>query len=525
MNAANSTSAHTLQHSGRSIRARLNVPRNLSLSAGMWLGDHALRLVGPRYDAFMWVITHSRPSMLERLGRMRAERAAIEAKRRVPAYQEHLLQPGTTETVRVGSRVMPTTDKVNYVQRYPVADRCRDGILPTSGVTIDESSGSSGTPFNWIRLQTERRATHLFISHFARYCFGKEPFITINAFSMGAWATGVNMAVALERNSVVKSTGPDVDKIFRTLERFGTQQPYLICGYPPFLKHLIDYAETTGFPLNEYQLMGLVGGEGMSEGLRDYLMPTFQPVYSGYGATDIEIGLAGETPLSVAIRRLARDDERVRQAMFGSDPRLPMLFQYNPLQHHINVSDSGELIFTINRLDVLAPRIAYNIHDEGGVLRFDAAMDKLAALGIDANQLIDGKRPVQFPFVWIYGRKDSTVSVMGANLYPEDVEQALYSAPELAKLTNSFCISLVEEIDGGVRPCFAFEIVSPITPDLQAAFETQIIAGVEALNADFREALVEHAAAATPQIQLHPRGTGPFAGDAGRIKQVRLARS
>jgi len=524
MKTANTLHKQLPRHIDRAPALTTRFPGRPALAASMWLGDHALRLIGPRYNAFMWVVTHARPATLYWFSQLRAERAASHAGRRVPAYQAFLRDGVATETVELGSRTVPTTDKASYVQRYPVAARCRDGVLPTSGVTIDESSGSSGTPFNWVRLERERRVTHLFIAHFARYCFGAGPFITINAFSMGAWATGVNMAVALERNSVVKSTGPDVDKIFRTLELFGTSQPYLICGYPPFLKHLIDHAQTTGFPLGDYRLMGLVGGEGMSEGLRDYLTPTFQPVYSGYGATDIEIGLAGETPLSVAIRRLARDDEDVRRALFGDDPRLPMLFQYNPLQHHISVSDAGELIFTINRLDVLAPRIAYNIHDEGGILRYDEALERLGALGVDLNGLTDATRPVRFPFVWVHGRKDSTVSVMGANLYPEDVEQALYAAPDLAALTHSFCLSLSERADGGVRPCFAFEVTAEITPAIQAAFEEHIIAGVHALNADFREALIEHPASATPLIQLYPLGTGPFAADAGRIKQTRLVR-
>ena len=64
-------------------------------------------------------------------------------------------------------------------------------------VATDESSGSTGTPYNWVRSLQERRASHQFVSHFARYGFGDEPWITINAFSMGAWATGINMGIAL----------------------------------------------------------------------------------------------------------------------------------------------------------------------------------------------------------------------------------------------------------------------------------------------------------------------------------------
>ena len=134
---------------------------------------------------------------------------------------------------------------------------------------------------------------------------------------------------------------------------------------------MIDEAEAQGFPLENYRLMALVGGEGMSEGLRDYLLQVFDPVYSGYGATDLEIGIAGESPMSVAIRREARNNPTFREAVVGSDSRLPMVFQYNPLQHHIAVTSERDLVFTVNRLHMLSPRMMYNIHDEGGVATFD----------------------------------------------------------------------------------------------------------------------------------------------------------
>jgi hypothetical protein len=42
------------------------------------------------------------------------------------------------------------------------------------------------------------------------------------------------------------------------------------------------------------------------------------------------------------------------------------------------------------------------------------------------------------------------------------------------------------------------------------------------LNADFREAWREYPETLVPEIQLYRLGEGPFAGDAGRIKQARF---
>ena len=270
--------------------------------------------------------------------------------------------------------------------------------------------------------------------------------------------------------------------------------------------------------------MALLGGEGNSEGLARLPGQHFAPVYSGYGATDIEIGLAGETPLSLAIRRAARTDHRLRQVLFGDDPRLPMLFQYNPLMHHIETNDEGELIFTITRLNVLSPRIRYNIHDEGGVATFAEMERRARQVGLDFGGLAAGSgvRNVPLPFLWVFGRKDATISVMGANIYPEDIEQALYDEPELARVTHSFLLSLEEGGDASVRPCFSFEIRGEITPALQTAFEQRILDRLRVLNADYREAQQEFAGATTPIIRLYPLGVGPFAGDSTRIKQARF---
>jgi phenylacetate-CoA ligase len=488
------------------------------------LVDRFLATVGPRYRVFIRIVSSAPPPLLARVGRWRAVRAAAAAYATVPAYRDFLDEH--VATVRMLATLdVPPMDKERYVRRYTLDDRVVGGRLPTRGVAIDESSGSTGTPYNWVRTEQERRTSHVFISHFARYCFGTDPLVAINAFSMGAWATGINMGVALERNAIVKSTGPDLEKILGTLELLGKERRYLLCGYPPFLKHLIDVADERGFPLPDYRLMALVGGEGMSEGLRDYLLPVFTPVYSGFGATDLEIGMAGETPLSVAIRRAARHDTALREGLFGGDSRLPMLFQYNPLNHLISVTADGELLFTIARPGVLSPRIAYNLHDEGGVATFGDVEARFAAAGRRFDELVAKTRriPIRLPFLWVYGRKDSTVSVMGANIYPEDLEQALYDEPELAARTSSFCLGLDESADATVRPAFSFEVRGEFTRGLEEEFAARVVERIRAMNSDFRVALAEHPAL-RPVVRLHAPGTGPFAADAMRIKQTRVVK-
>ncbi len=482
--------------------------------------DIALALVCLDFRTFIAGFRLLPPRYLEWTSGIRARRAFHRAARRVPAYARFL---GTT----TANGLIPETDKDAYIKVYPTEARCVDGRIPATGVMIDESSGSTGTPYNWVRSQRERKESHLFISYFTKHCFGTEPYITINAFSMGAWATGLNMGLALQRNAIVKNTGPDVGKILHTLAFFGPKYRYLVLGYPPFLKQLIDAAEKRGFPLQDYHLDALVGGEGMSEGLREYLRKRFIKVFSGYGATDLEIGIAGETPLSVAIRKLAEKNGAVRSRLFGHDSRLPMVFQYNPIMHHVTANANGELLFTITRKSVLSPRIRYNVHDQGGVMRFDEMTAALAEAGVDIQDLIaeTGTRPMPFPFMWIFGRRDFTISVMGANIYPEDLEQCVYADEGLSRITRSFTQTLVETAGAGVRPGFYFEVTVEPDEALVKKFSESILAHLIKVNADFAEAWHEYPETLVPEVKLFRVGEGPFQADASKIKQSRLLRS
>lgn len=522
---------------GRHVMAWL-----LGLGRNVWLLplDVMFRVVGVRYGWLKRLFDSVPARVLAVTGRLRAERAVWRAIRRVPAYRSYLqsvhIDPDRLPPAGILD-ALPETDKHSYIDPYPLEARCLDGQIRFKGVTIDESSGSSGTPYNWIRGQHERTVAHRNIAFFARYAFGAGDLVILNAFSMGAWATGFNMSLGLTRHGLVKSIGPDIGKILSTLQFLGPRFRYLICGYPPFVKHLLDEGERQGFAWDEYRLCALVGGEGMAEELRDRLLERFEVVYSGYGATDLEIGMAGETPVSVALRRLARARPDIRKSLFGDDPRLPMVFQYNPLIHHLEENRNGEVLCTVSRLDLLSPRIRYNVHDAGGLLEFAAAGGVLSGAGLDIWKLgaapeVAGPRgplpwsePLPLPFLYVYGRRDATISVMGANIYPEDLETIIYGDPNLASRLESFLLMLLIDDTGTPRPGIALELIG--TADLdepwQADISTRLREGLRNLNLDYREAFMEYPKAMEPIISVHPLGTGPFAEDASRIKPRRIA--
>ena len=509
---------------------------------GIWLFplDTMFRTVGLRYGWLKALFTFTPATLIRGVGQLRAERAAWRASRRVPAYGRYLAESGVDVAGLFPLGILgrlPETDKKSYVDRYPLLERCIGGAVPYPGTTIDESSGSTGTPYNWIRGRKEREVAHRNIGFFARYTLGSGPLVTINAFSMGAWAAGMNMSMGMMRHGIVKSVGPDLDKILSTLTYLGPSYRFLISGYPPFLKHLIDEGERRGFPWADYELHALVGGEGMTEELRDVLLTRFDSVYSGYGATDIEIGMAGESPVSIAIRRLARARPDIGRTLFGSDSRLPMVFQYNPLIHFMEVNAVGEVICTVSRLDLLAPRIRYNVHDSGGIVDFGAVRSVLKEAGYDLDRLNEAtevhgprgplpwSRPIPLPFLWIHGRRDATISVMGSNIYPEDIEAVLYRDGDIAPRLHSFMLSVIDDAAGTPRPAVALELsdLDGIDDAWRTAAAERLRDGLGSLNIDYRSSLGEFPGAMLPIVSTHEVGSGPFAGDAGRIKQRRIS--
>lgn len=457
-----------------------------------------------------------------RQGTWRAHLAAKRAWREVPAYRHFLAVHGLDSPPRDFDQ-LPIMDKANYIRSYSIQERCIGGSFLGPGVAIDESSGSSGTPYDWVRGKDERARTQQTLARVLEQMVDNRPRLAINAFSMGAWATGQNIAQALEKHSTVKSTGPDLDKVLHTLEFFGPRFGYFIAGYPPFLKTVLDAMLKHDFPVAEYEIHALVGGEAISEDLRRYLLRHFRTCYSGYGASDLEIGVAVETPEAFQIRQLLNDDQRFRHQLLGPSERVPMVFQYNPMCHCLEVNQEGDLLVTMNYSKTLSPRIRYNIGDEAKLFTRAELLSRMRESGYSVS-VPPGIVPLPLPYLFLYGRRDQTISIMGANIYPEDIERVLYSQCQLADGLASFMVTVVE--DGqGVQPKICVEWGTPEVPELPLQqLANELEENLAAINSDFRNARRESAANMKIKLAIYACGTGPFAGKERRIKNRYFAR-
>ena len=227
-------------------------------------------LFAPGFERYRWTV-----------GKLRAWQTFEFAAKRVPAYQEFLKKHHASpvlpefEGLKPSFKSIPEIDKGNYIKKWSILERCIDGVLPTHGVVVDESSGSTGTPTSWVRGPYERRAVRslLQIGFQGTARQAQKPIFILNAFSLGAWATGMNVSALLTDVSIIKSIGPDKEKIIATMQEFGPHYTYVILSYPPFLKDLVDDQR---IQWNKYNVIAGFGGEGMSENMRTYLLKSVQ---------------------------------------------------------------------------------------------------------------------------------------------------------------------------------------------------------------------------------------------------------
>ena len=397
------------------------------------------RVISLEGTTFKLLLAPRLQPFLEWVGRVRAKRVFFIAQKRCPAYRQFLDEQGFATNGKWSFENVPIMTKENYVKKFSIEDRCYHGKIPSPGTVIDESSGSSGVPNNWVRNAAERDDVMRALQLSYDLTFQDEDAILLNCFALGPWATGMNVSMSLVDVGILKSIGPDKSKLENTLSLFGEKYRYLIMGYPPFLKMWLD---STDLDLSKFRLDAVVGGEGMSEGLRSYFLRFFGSVYSSYGASDLEINIGAETEFTVQLRRRCFEDRALCSHLFGKGSP-PMIFQYNPIDYLIETTDEGEIVMTIARPNGAAPKIKYNLKDQGGMITYRDLKRKCEGHGIQIKEL--SEQQGAFPIVYVFGRNDLSVPFYGAKIFPHDIEEIINTDPHLAGRVNSFQLQSVED--------------------------------------------------------------------------------
>ncbi len=469
-------------------------------------------------DAYKLLLIPGLEGVRWNIGKWKAWMVFEKARKTTPAYKK-FLQAHPNARVKLINFIpdlslLPITDKESYIKKFSIEDRCINGKIPSRGVVIDESSGTSGTPNNWVRGPVERNAVKQALQIAFHNQFGNKPIFLINAFALGPWATGMNVSMSMVDVVMLKSTGPDIQKIVNTLNLFGPKYSYVITGYPPFLKALAD---NTQVDWEKFDIITIFGGEGMSEGMRDYLSKAFKQSYGSYGASDLEINIAAETDFTIKLRKLLIHNQQAHDLLVRyKNGVLPVIFQYNPLDYFIETNEEGELVVTLCRESNTSPKIRYNIHDTGYVVRMPELKKALRELGITDSQL---KLPENdLPLLFHFGRADMAVAYYGCKITPENIKEVTFALPNLARIVNSFTIITYEDDKVDKKLVLAFELEEGKTVTNEAEkFYKDIFENLKKINQDYREASKMVPENNKPKLEFYSIGTGPF-----KVNDIRL---
>ena len=127
-----------------------------------------------------------------------------------------------------------------------------------------------------------------------------------------------------------------------------------------------------------------------------------------------------------------------------------MVFQYNPLETHLEVTSTRASCCARSTSIVLSPKLRYNIGDEAKLLDFPD-LEKLIArhLRHEAGFRRAGVDRMKLPL--FSSVADSTVSFMGANIYPQDIEYGPEDNPRAGDI-EAFMFTLEEDAELDSRP-------------------------------------------------------------------------
>jgi phenylacetate-CoA ligase len=486
----------------------------------------------PRTKKF---ITNSNPEVLEEISKKKALAIFKRTINDTPAYASFInkkkIDSRKINSIDKFNRLIPATDKNNYIKKYSFEKRCREGNLPKLG-NVDESGGTSGVATNWVHSFSEE--THLFkaIQFEFNYVFegDKKDFMVLSAWSTGPWATGIKFCEAMERLALVKNTTTDPIDIIKTLKMFGKKRNYLVSGYPPFVKNLIDdYAKKIKW--KDYKIDLVTGGEGVTLEWVNYIKSKLRKgakVVSSYGASDIDIGIGFETPFCFFIRELVAKNQKLKDELFAHED-LPMIFQYNPTMHYIKEikgkNEKNEFEITVLDKYAISPKIKYNLHDEGRKLSYNELlkiikkheprfMDNFSKKG-------NAKEILKLPFLCIFGRSDGTLSFDGANVFPDQIEAAFLTDKELEKKTNRFKMERKHNKKHNVEFHIHVELKRRYkqTSKLKNKCAKKILEHLLEVNPDFKESVTKNKTL-KPIVNLYHYDQKIFKRDDAKIKNI-----
>ena len=435
----------------------------------------------------------------------------------VPAYRQFLESSGVNPA-EISSfkafQALPLMGKTNYMQTYPLPERCLGGSLAGSD-RVAVSSGSTGQPTFWPRSVLHEqdvavRFEQVFYDSFRAH---ERSTLAVVCFALGNWVGGLYTTSCCWHLAckgyplMVATPGNNKTEIFRVVPELAPHfEQTVLLGYPPFVKDVIDAGVAEGIDWASFNPKLVFAGEVFSEEWRSLMGQRIGSVSSCfdsaslYGTADGGV-LGNETPFSIAIRRWLAEHPEAARTLFG-ESRLPTLVQYDPASRFFEMHEGTLVVSGENSV----PLVRYHIADKGGVLSYDEMWAFLGEQGIHSvSELGLNKdfQPRNLPFVFVFGRADFTVSYYGANIYPENVTVGLEQSEIMAWVSGKFVLETQETEDGDTTLHIAVELLPGIESEVTigSVIAESIRAQLLRLNSEF--ANYTPAERQLPRITLH----------------------
>lgn len=331
------------------------------------------------------------------------------------------------------------------------------------------------------------------------------------------------LMISVEQRAFINRYRSKIKTLAKILDREKSQT--IIAGYPPFLKDLATYIKNQGYELAEFSAIGVVGGQAISEAMRDLLIKDgFNQIYSSYGASDLDINLGVETEYEMTVRKAIEKNPGLAREFYGANKGLPMIFHSDPWNYHSecleanedNPEDENSLIFTATRNDRSSPRIRYGLGDKGRVYASSDVQALLAKYGIFQ------KPKTNLPLLFVWGR-ESTVVFNGSNLAFTELERAITDLDENEQVLKKAFYTYHDDL-GGEKLEIWLELndnVNMPNDEDREDYAQRLFAKLAKLNQDFRYQLESlDRGTELPAVRFFMRGQSPISEAGGQRKQV-----
>ncbi len=456
------------------------------------------------------------------VGQKRAVQLFQAAAKRVPAYKKflatHHIRPSSIKTADDLKRV-PFIDKENYLRKYPLHELAWDGELGQASM-ISRSSGSSGQPFYWPSNEQQRDEVGQFYDLVFSLMFNmrQKNTLVIVAYGMGSWVAGTTTLLSsigyMAKNRCTFVTpGYNKSEVIEICKNLGPEyDQVVICAYPPLVKEILDLGREQGVNWPKLKPKFIFGAEAFSEELRDYMLDQIgsknplMDTMNTIGSADAMV-IGHETPISIALRRMIHSDEAMQNDILGP-ARMPTVAQYYPWQKYLEVVDD-ELLITA---DGAIPLIRYNIHDTARVYTYDELNKMTKAHGKAAVEALPEDMRAQFrwrlPFVFLYGKSTSAVKLYGANVYPENIKEALERKAVAGHFTGKFRMQVYFDKRHDQRFRLFIELAPGVTSQQVKLRDLQmgIVKTICETNTEFKSSYHGTGLKMVPAISLVPYG-------------------